>query len=752
MNYMGSLLEATSVDARLDKTYSIGMSRTLGATHIYPFMHRGEYKTLKYAKCIIFWGVNFADSRLHDWKFAADAKEKGATLIGVDVTLSTTSARCDKFVHLRPGSDTLLALSMLNEIVKHDDPQSKESWVDYDFMEKNTVAPFLVDTATKKFVRWQNLSATEKTLIKGTHTPENDAFIAYNGNNFVATKYDPELNNKPIFAERGKCVYLNVPNLGSKKVKTAYQMLKEHVVKYPAEKTGGQTGVMPEVVKELARIYCTNGPATLICGFGPDHYTNGHHTYHALTTVAAITGNFGKKGAEVGMFINFINNMGGVSKLPADFVPTDSWGGAQAADARLGSAKVIPQPLMPTIFNADNATEPTADGNGGPDELYKGRPLKIRALYVYVGNPITSFVDPAGLVKMLTAKEGDDYKMKLVVVADVEMTDTAQYADIVLPVAHWFEQDEIVASATHPYMLNQPRSLKPMGEAKSDMEIAELIVKGMGMGKYWLSYDQFAERASSRDYYKNFYKGFTGKDVPDEELPSYNRLKMEGAMRIMPGTPQEPYVYPVHRKKSAEGADDMCLSTQSAVNSSNSKRIEFYSDAIWVNFNYGQAAGTLFTPEELKKLGRNIEDEYLPGWEKPNESWPGNPTYSFQFINERPRWRVHSTWFNIPWMKEFDPYPIAKINKFDADRLGIKDDDMVKVYNQHGYCLIRAFVTGGLRKGVICIPRGWHATQFRKLYGPDAGASQFLTSSTAHPVTMVQSFFDVCVNIEKIKA
>ncbi len=81
-----------------------------------------------------------AEAQIHNWHLLADAIEhNGATLIAVDVMLSSTASRAQKFVNIHPSTDTILAMAMLNEILKKDDRSlayPSDCWVNYEFMER----------------------------------------------------------------------------------------------------------------------------------------------------------------------------------------------------------------------------------------------------------------------------------------------------------------------------------------------------------------------------------------------------------------------------------------------------------------------------------------------------------------------------------------------------------------------------------------------------------------------------------------
>ncbi len=754
MSKFFNIIDATNIIPQVDRCQSVGMSRALGVSVVYPYMQANEPVDFRNAKTVVAWGSNVAEAQIQNWHFIADAiTQNDAKLISVDVMLSSTASRANHFIHLTPGTDTLLALSVINEIIEnHSTRGAADCWVDYDFMEKNTIAPFLIKPAIAtnpaaspsdpigKYLRYSDLTAAQQSgisLTAGLRTVEADALIAHDGINFYATRHDTDLLNKPMLTAAITCEYNSVTWDGVQ-YSTAFGLLKDRAAQYPAAATQATTGVHPDVVKKFAEIYCTNGPASIITGFGPDHYTNGHHVYHALATLAAITGQMGKAGASVGMYIQATSsNTAELSARPAEL-------GAAASPG-------IAYPIMATVFNVDGASVPTAQGNGGPNELFRGTPTKIRALWCSWGNPMTTFVDPASLAKMLTTKDGSEYRIKLAVSVDTAITDTGQYCDLVLPVSHWFEQDDVVSNSNHPHYLYAPRAVEPLGECKSDGEIAKLLAEEMGYGKYFRStFEHDADTMVSAETYRTFYKGISGKDLAPENNVSWDKLKQEGAIRNFPGTPSKPYIYPMHRKATASGCDSMVFGTQTAYISGNTKRIEFYAENIYANSNYGQASGGSFFFETDIDMGK----ERLPDWEAPGESIPGNSEYPFQLISERQRWRAHSQWNNTPWLREFDPYPTVKISKEDAASMNIKDGDLVKVSNARGHCVVKAIVSVGIRKGMVNVPRGWQMSQFKTMFGEefsgDLGNSQLLTSRKVHPVPVVQSFYDACVKLEKI--
>ncbi len=746
INRLSSLLRTSSLAARSDVNQHIGMQRALGTVVSYPSMSGNEPCDIANAKTILCWGCGCTDSEPQAWHFIADAMEhNNAKLIVVDVAMHTAAARATHFVHVRPGSDTLLALSMIYEIMQRDDPAAGTGcWVNYDFMEKNTVAPFLVNTATGSFLRFSDLDTAEQALVYNAAAAGADSFIAYTGTDYVATVKDADLigadgQGKPVFPANGICVFKSAPPLGRYTVKTAYEMLKDHVANYPSNVTKDSTGVEPAVTAKMAEIYATNGPAVLLPGLGIDHYSNGHHFFHAAVTIAAITGQIGRSGASIG-------NLYGSS--------FNYWMYSPNGHAAIG----IPHQLLPVVMNleekpADLILAPGMD-IGGPEEKFMGKPLKIRGMWIVGGNPVGGSVGSESFKKILTAREGDKYKVEFVLHANVEMSDTARYSDIVLPAAHNFEKNEIAAASRMPYMTYSEKVHEPIGECKTDFAITRLMADALGFGSYFsLSDDEFMETLMDATNYKAFYKNLTGKEPAPEVIPTLARLKTERAVHALPlDSASKRYIYPMHRKKSTSGVDSMVFGTQMSVYSCNSKRIEFYTDSVWVAFSYGQvpAGQTKFTAADIGEDRMKLER--LPGWEEPVESWPGkNSSYPLQLFNEKPRWRVHTSWAFIPWLRELDPYPTVIIHKNDAEPKGIKTGDTVRIFNARGSTKGKAVVTTGIRPGVIRTSCGWAESQYEKIFGEGTLTSQCLTNTYVHPVTTVAAYFDTNAQIEKIE-
>ena len=98
------------------------------------------------SKLIVLWGNNVAETSIPDWRVVLDARAKGATVVAIDPRFTSTSAGSDMWLPIRPGTDVALIDGIINHVI-----QTKA--YDEAYLKKYTVAPFLVDSKTGKWLR-----------------------------------------------------------------------------------------------------------------------------------------------------------------------------------------------------------------------------------------------------------------------------------------------------------------------------------------------------------------------------------------------------------------------------------------------------------------------------------------------------------------------------------------------------------------------------------------------------------------------
>lgn len=587
------------------------------------------------AKNIFLWGNNITDAQLHDWHYLADAKEAGAKVICIDPVFTQVAAKSDMFVPIKPGTDTALELGMMYTILDED-------LQDGTFILEHTCAPFLVDAATGLFMRSAALTGNE----------EDADYVVWDSDTQAATALAEAKN--PAVEWSGEAL----PGI---EANTAFTLLKAEIMQWDPETASAVCDVPADTIRELARLAC-DGPVTHRCGWGAQAYDNGLHPYHAGATMAALAGQLGFPGANYA---------------------TANW--TYFANAN------------PTLDAVDTElTSPTIASTYFPDvvmaQSYLGAPISPKALWIFCGNPLCTWVDTNAWLNDVLPQ------MELVVTCDSMMTDTARYSDFVLPVAHWFEYEDIVVQGNYYSLIHSEKVVEPLGEALPDSQIVQLLAKKMGYDDLFLPESEWLR--SYLDAPGNAEAGLT-----------YDNLVQQEVLRYMP---------------------DPFLLWQGGNFYTPSGRVEFYVENPTV---YGVSP---------KMLEADLERERLPHYFPPREAiTDDNAEFPFQLMSERPRYRVHGQFAYNKILRELDPEPTVKMNPADAETTGLAEGDYVECYNNHGHVVAKLVTSEAIRPRVIRYAKSWQMDQHKA-----GGFSEPLSRET-DAVLVNQSFMDCAVNVRK---
>ena len=298
----------------------------------------------------------------------------------------------------------------------------------------------------------------------------------------------------------------------------------------------------------------------------------------------------------------------------------------------------------------------------------------------------------------------DESKVEFVVCSDSLPTDTVQYADIVLPVTHWLENDDVVGGL-HPYMFRHTQAIKPSWEARSDFTVFKELANRFGWGQHF--------PATEKETAEKVVAGLAGL-LGAAAGPALDTYQKTGAVRFTPS----PYV----------GNADLVFQSPTG-------RMEPYSERVLVNYPPGMFIPTV------------SGEDPLPYWEPPTEAWPDNPLakkYPLVLMQEHSRWRVHTTYWDQPWLREVNPEPYVELNPKDAKPRGIAHGDYVEIFNDRGKTVAKARVSGRMRPGMVNLPKGWQRHQTK-----DGTGYSDLTKNWFPRLTVNGSFFDTLVEVRK---
>ncbi len=440
--------------------------------------------------------------------------------------------------------------------------------------------------------------------------------------------------------------------------------LREHVRAYTPERVSRITGVPAEDIVRLALMYGETSPSHIHIGNGLQHHDNGGMAVRTVSCLPALTGQWSRGGGA------FKSN-GAYASLNDDAL--------QRPDLR-------PDPGVRKI-----------NMNALADALLTLEP-KVRGLFVFGSNP--AVVAPeSGRVR-----EGLRREDLFTVVHELFLTDTAKYADIVLPATSSFENTDLYTSYWHHYVQLQQPVIEPAGESKSNFDTFKLLAEAMGFEEEAFRESEEAVIAAALDNPDNPY--LNGVTLERLEQERFVELDM---------APKADYL-----KR---------LTTPSG-------KIELYS-------------------RQLQDLGLPALPTYLPleeGFDGENRP-ERQGRYPLMFIRPPNHNFLNSPFANVGKPQAMEKEPLLQIHPVDAERRGIEDGEVVEAYNDRGVYRLKAVVTDLMLPGTVVSQGLWWA-------GPDspgaAGHSKrlanALTSSRIADMGGGATFFSTTVEIRRAEA
>jgi anaerobic dimethyl sulfoxide reductase subunit A len=409
------------------------------------------------------------------------------------------------------------------------------------------------------------------------------------------------------------------------------------------------TGVDAAVIEQLAREYATTKPACLMDCQGPARSARGEQYNRCAITLTAMTGNIGRHGGSAA---------GGLMGIPI--------------------GHMFRSPSIPGVKNPVEAGGPSVRGTLDinlrlvrrvhrvkvADALLRGKaggyPADIKMAWSISNNFVNQYGNANKCARALR-------QLDFFVVNELFMTPTAKFADILFPVTSAAEKNDLTRPwPSGPYFAHINKAIDPLGECKSDFEIACAMAERLGISEF----NALSEEQWLRTFVAN-------NPEMKEHIKDYDTFKREGIHRVRLDEPIVAF------KAQIEDPKNHPFDTPSG-------KIEIYSQRI------ADLNNPLCPPIP----------KYLGSWEDHFD--PLTAKYPLQLLSPHAKNRVHSNLHNIAWLREVEPHR-AWINPVDAAPRGIQDGDEIYVFNDRGKLAITAWVTQRIVPGVICIFEGaWY--------------------------------------------
>lgn len=448
-------------------------------------------------------------------------------------------------------------------------------------------------------------------------------------------------------------------------------------------------GISADVIKELAIKFYENR-TMIMAGWGIQRAHHGEQAHWMIVTLCAMLGQIGLAGGGFGFSYHYANGgaptcaggvIGGMNAASVGVVKDgkflglaqDQKQGGEAAQAWLvNTAKVT----FPLARIADVLLNPgkTIDANGA-----KITYPQIDFIYWVGGNPIVHHQDTNTNIKAWR-------KPRTIVVNEIYWTPTAKMADIVFPTTTQYERNDITMSGDYSNMhiIPMKQVVAKQHGAKDDYQIFTDLCKAYADGLAEVYTDG---GKTEMDWIKEFYEGaasaVNANTALGMQMPSFEQWWEKNEPTEFYETPESAAYVSFEDFRNDPVLE--ALGTPSGL-------IEIYSDTI-AAMNY-------------KDCGAH------PMWFEPVE-WLGmkDKPAKFHLLSLHPLDRLHSQQSNTSNRKRYavaDREPVL-INTEDAKELGIKQGDLVRVYNARGEILAGANVSGDIMRGVVQIFEGaWY--------------------------------------------
>ncbi len=433
-----------------------------------------------------------------------------------------------------------------------------------------------------------------------------------------------------------------------------FEELRQRVAEWTPERVAATCGITVEEVEGLARDYGATAkrgePVAIRMNYGVQRVHGGGMAVRNIACLPALVG-------------AWRHAAGGV-QLSSSGTFKKNLAALQRPDLLAKQPRTI---NMTTI--GDDLLRP-ASPEFGP---------QVKAVIVYNSNPLAVAPDSS---KVQAGFAREDL---FTVVLEHFQTDTADYADIVLPATTQLEHTDAHSAYGHLYMMANNPAIAPMGEAKPNTEIFRLLAERMGFDDpcFRDSDDALASVAFvSVDWESLKQKGWQKLEVPDAPFACGNFPTPSG-------------------------------------------KCEFYS-------------------ESMKQDGLDPLPAYIPNYESAASAPELAAKYPLAMISPPARNFLNSTFVNVQSLRATEGEPQLDISPDDAATRGINHGDMVRIFNDRGSFVCKARVTPKARKGLVVGLSIW----WKKLAGDGKNANE-VTSQRLTDMGRAPTFYDTLVQVEK---
>jgi thiosulfate reductase / polysulfide reductase chain A len=443
-----------------------------------------------------------------------------------------------------------------------------------------------------------------------------------------------------------------------------FDKLAEHVKPFTPDWAEKETEIPAKDITRIAHEFSDAAPrAVYYAGRRSSWYREDFQMRRAQAILNAIVGSWDREG---GMVPNGKIALGEYLFLPWD------------------------DPTAPRVDEMDKNFPLAAKGDGAylklRENVISGTPYPVKAWMVHKQDPMNALPNQARTLEMLQ-------QMDFVGVVDIQMSDTAWYADVVFPESTYLERTDPVEvlSGITPVVVYRQQVVKPAHDTKTTLEIAQGLAKRLGLSQYF-------------DFTLDQWVAAQVKELPLEA--PLEHLKKHGVY-VPPGFP---------KYGTTLNADHRFITK--------SGKIELFSERL----------------QEAKY-------DPLPVYQTPAQPPPGK----FRIITGRRAYFTHANSTNNAWLNPFAPENSLWLSPAAADSLGISDGDRVEVASTVGTVRLKARVTQEIRSDCVFMLHGYgKRSKWQRLVAGNGGSDAELLETAWDKVSGNASLHETFVSVRKV--
>jgi len=375
--------------------------------------------------------------------------------------------------------------------------------------------------------------------------------------------------------------------------------------KFTPARTAEITGLKIEDIETLAAMYGTAKAAMIRLGEGMTRLTAGGQALRSVALLPGVTGHYDAKG-------------GGAMLLTA-----------ASCDLNYAAVRKPSGPASTRLVNHLRLGEDLLNMSGPP----------IRALYISANNPAVTCPEVHKVQKGL-AREN-----LFTVVHDPFMTDTAKYADIVLPAASYLETEDLFRAYGAYWMQWGRKAVEPQGEARSNFAVAQALAQRMGLKDTIFT-------LSPQDAARELFKGSTGPASKADPAQLFAGVPIS----IKHDWNGQPFATP-------------------------SGKLEFYS-------------------EQLAKQGISP----VPDWNEDPVELAEAKKWPLRLLTAPGYFQAHTAFSGVGFLRDREGKPFCVLHPDDAKKRGLSDGAAVRLFNGRGEIGLALKVSDEIQPGVVLVP------------------------------------------------